>query len=28
LGVWDTDDVTIQAGPDSEILAIEVPMFA
>jgi quercetin 2,3-dioxygenase len=28
LGIWETDSVNIQAGPDSELLVIEVPMFA
>lgn len=28
LGISGTDSFTIEAGPDSELLAIEVPMFA
>lgn len=28
MGVWEMDSVSMQAGVDSEILAIEVPMFA
>jgi redox-sensitive bicupin YhaK (pirin superfamily) len=28
LGISETDSFTIKAGPDSEVLAIEVPMFA
>jgi quercetin 2,3-dioxygenase len=28
LGVWEMDIVSVQAGVDAEILAIEVPMFA
>jgi redox-sensitive bicupin YhaK (pirin superfamily) len=28
LGISGTDSITIEAGPDSQLLAIEVPMFA